>query len=78
MSNLFEHILYLEGLPNMQRLGSVQVGETVPEQFKLDLEAELGMLNLYAEGTTHCAKVDGEMGGRAEARHHPVARRILF
>lgn len=49
----------------MQRLGSVQVGKTVPEQFKLDLEAELGMLNLYAEGTTHCAKVDWEMAKKA-------------
>jgi len=54
---IIEHILYLDGVPNMQRLGTVQVGETVPEQFKLDLKTEFGMLNLYAEGTTHCAKV---------------------
>lgn len=54
---IIEHILYLEGVPNMQRLGTVQVGETVPEQFKLDLKAEQEMLKLYAEGATHCAKV---------------------
>lgn len=54
---VIEHILYLEGVPNMQRLGTVQVGETVPEQFKLDLKAEQEMLKLYAEGVTHCAKV---------------------
>ena len=37
---LIEHILYLEGVPNVQRLGTVHVGETVPEQFKTDLQAE--------------------------------------
>ena len=55
---IIEHTLYLDGVPNMQRLGTIQVGETVPEQFKLDLKSELGMLNLYAEGTTYCAKVE--------------------
>jgi bacterioferritin len=56
---IIQHILYLDGVPNMQRMGTVQVGETVPEQFQLDLKAELAMHNLYAEGTTHCAKVAG-------------------
>src|SRR5215475_4324806 len=37
---LIEHILYLEGVPNVQRLNTVQVGETVPKHFKLDLKAE--------------------------------------
>jgi bacterioferritin len=54
---VIEHILYLEGVPNMQRLGTVQVGETVAEQFKLDLKAEQEMLRLYTEGVTHSAKV---------------------
>ena len=52
-----EHILYLEGVPNMQRMGKVLVGETVPEQLNLDLKAEHAMLNLYAEGVAHCTKV---------------------
>ena len=37
---LIERILYLEGVPNMQRLSKVNVGETVPEQLRLDLELE--------------------------------------
>jgi bacterioferritin len=54
---LIEHILYLEGVPNMQRLGTIHVGETVPEQLKADLVAEKEMLGLLADGVTHCAKV---------------------
>ena len=38
--SLIERILYLEGVPNLQRLGKVNVGQTVPEQFRLDLEVE--------------------------------------
>jgi bacterioferritin len=37
---LIERILYLEGIPNIQKLGKVTVGQTVPEQLRLDLEVE--------------------------------------
>jgi bacterioferritin len=37
---LIERILFLEGVPNMQRLDKVRVGETVREQFTLDLKLE--------------------------------------
>jgi bacterioferritin len=39
--DLIERILFLDGVPNMQRLGKVKVGETVPEQLKLDLASEV-------------------------------------
>ena len=37
---IIDRILFLDGVPNMQRLGSVTVGETVPEQFRIALEGE--------------------------------------
>ena len=55
--NLIEHILYLEGVPNMQRLGTVTVGETVSEQFKADLKVEMDMVKTLTDGINHCAKV---------------------
>jgi bacterioferritin len=54
---LIGHILYLEGVPNVQRLGTVHVGETVPEQFKADLKAEQEMLKMLTDGVAHCTKV---------------------
>ena len=38
--SLVDRILYLEGVPNLQRLGVVRVGETVAEKLRLALEVE--------------------------------------
>ena len=38
---VIDRILFLEGVPNMQRLEKVRVGETVPEQLELDLALEM-------------------------------------
>jgi bacterioferritin len=37
---LIERILFLDGVPNVQRYSKVNVGETVKEQFELDLQLE--------------------------------------
>jgi bacterioferritin len=52
---LMERILFLDGIPNMQRLGKVNVGETVPEQFKLDLALEEEAIARLKEGVNVCS-----------------------
>jgi bacterioferritin len=54
---LIQHILYLEGLPNLQRLGTVRVGEDVPEDLHLDAQQETDAISTLTEAITHCAQV---------------------
>jgi bacterioferritin len=54
---LVERILYLEGMPNLQRLGKVNVGESVPEQLKLDLEVEKAAVALLNRGVELCRQL---------------------
>lgn len=46
---VIERILFLEGVPNMQRLNPVKVGETIPEQLQLALELEAGQVKTLNE-----------------------------
>lgn len=50
VEELIERILFLEGLPNMQRLGSVAVGEDPIEQLRLGHEAEQTARDTLARG----------------------------
>ena len=54
---LMERILFLDGLPNLQALGRLRVGETLPELLKADLELELEALPLLREAIAHCETV---------------------
>jgi bacterioferritin len=51
---LIERVLYLEGLPNLQRYGKVDVGENVPEMFRLDLEVEKNAIATLNRGIELC------------------------
>ena len=61
---LVERILYLEGMPNLQRLGKISVGETVPEQMTLDLDMEKAALARLNDGIKLCAD-KGDNGTRS-------------
>jgi bacterioferritin len=60
---LIERILYLDGLPNLQRLGKVNVGQSVPEQLRLDLELEKDAIKRLNDGIELCRSL-GDNGSR--------------
>jgi bacterioferritin len=55
---LIERILYLEGVPNMQRLFPVKVGESVPEQLAAELDTEKEAIARLSAGIEHCRRTD--------------------
>lgn len=52
-----ERILFLDGLPNLQALGRLRIGQSVEEVLKADLEAELEGAEIYRELIAHCESV---------------------
>jgi bacterioferritin len=61
--DLIERILYLDGVPNLQRLYKVNVGETVPEQLKLDRQLEVDAVARLNKGIALCTEL-GDNGTR--------------
>jgi bacterioferritin len=51
---LISRILFLEGVPNLQRLNKLHVGETVKEQLESDLELERAALDFLNKGIQTC------------------------
>ena len=54
---LMERILMLGGLPNLQDLGKLLIGETVPEVLDCDLRSETGAQATIKDGIAHCETV---------------------
>jgi bacterioferritin len=61
--HLIERILYLEGTPNLQRLGTVKVGESPQEKLTAALDLERDAINRLNNGIALCTD-KGDHGTR--------------
>jgi bacterioferritin len=60
---LIARILYLEGVPNVQRYSKVNVGQTVKEQLSLDHDVEKAAITMLNRGVEQCRSL-GDNGSR--------------
>ena len=73
---LTDRILFLDGLPNFQRLFPLRVGETVKEQFNADMQIEVEAVDRLRRGIEHMRSVGDVTSARlfeeilADEEHH--------
>ena len=60
---LIERILFLDGVPNVQRLGAVRIGETPVEKLRLALDVEREAIGRLRGGIDLCTET-GDHGSR--------------
>jgi bacterioferritin len=65
---LIERILFLEGMPNVQRLGAVRIGETPVEKLRLALDVEVEAVARLERGIALCNEA-GDHGSRDVLEH---------
>jgi bacterioferritin len=73
---LTDRILFLEGLPNYQRLFPLRIGETVREQFDCDMKIEVEAVDRLRRGIAHMRSVGDVTSAKifeailADEEHH--------
>ncbi len=54
---IIERVLFLKGLPNLQDMGKLMIGETVEEIIECDVKLEHIAIPLLREAITHCEEI---------------------
>ena len=73
---LTDRILFLDGLPNYQRLGQLTIGQTLSEMFAADMTIEVDAVTRLREGAAHMRSVGDLTSARlfedilADEEHH--------
>jgi bacterioferritin len=61
--HLVQRILYLDGMPNLQRLGTIRIGEAAAEKLSIALELETTAIERLNRGIALCTQA-GDHGSR--------------
>jgi len=73
---LTDRILFLEGLPNYQRLFELNIGESVPEQFRCDMIIEQAAITRLRDGIEYMRSIGDVTSAKifedilADEEHH--------